>query len=658
MKNVRIASVLAVAVAAGCSSTSETDDSTSTESALASNVNVVTQHNDNDRSGANLSEQTLTTQNVTAAKFGKLFERAVDGQIYAQPLYVGGVNGKNVVYVATEHNSVYAFDADSATAAAPLWKVSLGPAMPAQDTGGCQDLTPEIGITATPTIDLASKTIYVSAKTKEAGGPGPHHFYKLHALDLATGQPKRPAVVVNPSFAGHGAGNAGGTLHFDARLQLNRPGLLMAQGKIWLAFGGQCDINPYHGWVVAYDAATLAPAGTWVNTPDGERGGIWQGGVGLSADSAGGVYAASGNGSFDGQKNLGGGITRLTSQNGGIAVTSFFSPGNIQSLNQQDLDVGGTGPLLIPGTQLLVTGGKQGFFYVVDREHMGGSSPNDGQIVQKIKLTNAEAWGGPAFWQRARGSRMYVWGKDDHLKSFGFNGATFDATPVVNGSTPTRGARGGQVSLSANGEQAGTGIVWATHPNDTTGFVAAYDADDITHQLWRSDARPSDTLGAHAKFAAPTIAHGRVYVPTFSNKLVVYGLLTGPPPDAGAEHDAGDGGAVHDATANTADAHVPAPTWTTLYNDFFGHGTPGHCGNCHAGFVGGFKCGTTKGDCYAGLVASGLVNPSAPATSRLGDPQSSPLSWFGGGMPADQAVSNPAAAAAVTAWLAAGAKND
>lgn len=654
MKHALTLSGLVAAAIIGCTTSSEEEDSASIESELASNVHVLTQHNDNHRSGANLAEHVLTTHNVTPAKFGKLFERTVDGQVYAQPLYVGGVDGKNVIYVATEHNSVYAFDADSPGANAPLWKVNLGPPMPSGDTGGCQDLTPEIGITATPTIDLASKTIYVSAKTKESiPGQTVHHFYKLHALDLATGQPKRPAVLVNPTVPGNGAGNTGGMIRFDPRVQLNRPGLLLANGKIWLAFGGQCDINPYHGWVMAYDAATLAPAGTWINTPDGERGGIWQGGVGLSADESGGIYAVSGNGSFDGAKNLGGGITRLTSQNGGIVVTSFFSPGDIQSLNQRDLDVGGTGPLLIPGTNRLVTGGKQGFFYVVDREHMGGSKPNDTQIVQKIKLTSAEAWGGPAFWQRARGSRMYVWGKDDHLKSFAFDGSKFQGTPTVNNTTPTRAARGAQLSLSANGEQAGTGIVWATHPNDTTGFVAAYDADDITHQLWRSDARASDALGAHAKFAVPTVANGRVYVPTFSNKLVVYGLLAQPAPDGGTEDAAPDAG--HDTGV---DAHVPAPTWTKLYNDYFGHNTPGHCGNCHTGFLGGFKSGTNKNDCYAGLVASGLVDTHAPATSRLGNPETSPLSWFGGGMPADHAVSNPAAAAAVTAWLAAGAKNN
>lgn len=637
MKSTFVAPLVSVLALGACVASSE--DAETTEAALVSSVKVLTQHNDAARTGVNSDEHVLTPQNVSSATFGKLFERQVDGQVYAQPLYVGGaIAGKNVVYVATEHDSVYAFDADAPAASQPLWKTSLGAPMPASDTNNCHDLAPEIGITATPVIDFAAQTIFVSAKTKENGA----YVYRLHALDLVTGKPKQPAVVITATLPGQGAGARNGTIEFDARRHLNRPGLLLAGGKVWLAFGSHCDGDPYHGWIFAYDAATLTRDVAWLDTPDGERGGIWQSGVGLAADSAGNVYLVSGNGSFDGKKSFGGSIVKLTPQGN---VASWFSPGNVASLNQQDLDIGGTGALLVPGTNRLVTGGKQGFFYVVDRDHMGGSTPNDAQIVQKVRLTEHEAWGAPAFFD----SRMYVWGKDDHLKSYAWNGSTFDPTPIVNTSTETRGTRGGQLAISSSGASAG--VLWATHPDASgAGFLAAYDASDITRELWRSG---SADLGAHAKFVPPTIANGHVYVATFSGKVVVYGLKAGGAGDAGAP-DAADAA---DAADAQADVHVQTPTWSSLYAQFFGPGTPGHCGDsgCHASARGGFACGTTKASCYAGLVASGLVDAQAPASSPLGDRDTSPLAWFGGGMPADRPTPNPTAAAAVTAWLAAGA---
>ncbi len=625
----------------------------STESELASGINVVTQHNDVSRTGANLAERRLTTSSVTPQKFGKVFSRAVDGQIYAQPLYVGGVGGKNVVYVATEHNSVYAFDADGSSTA-PLWRVNFGPSVPAQDTG-CGLVSPEIGITSTPVIDTVTSTLYVVAKTKEHGA----YVHRLHALDLATGAEKAGSpAVIHASVPGTGDGSVNGTITLDPLKHLNRPGLLLTAGTVYVAFGSNCDIDPYHGWVLGYDAATLQQKAVYANTPNGSEGGIWQAGAGLNADADGNVYFVGGNGTFtQGGKDLGSSIVKLAPGEGGLSVSTSFTPANFQMLNAEDLDIGSMGALLVPGTNLLLAAGKQGIFYLVNRDAMGGVASGDRQIVQRFQGTTAQIWGSPAYWARTANPRMYVWGQDDHLKSYRFNGATFDTAPSVNTQTLTRGYPGGQLSLSADGDKAGTGILWTSHvlPGGG-GIVQAFDADDVTHELWNSRANATrDDVGTYARYAPPTIANGRVYVPSFSNKLVVYGLLTAPVgTDAGTPHDASPD--AHDAH----DAGSVAPTWSAVYGAFFGPSTPGHCGNsgCHQVTRANFKCGTSKTACYNGLVSAGLVNPSSPRSSVLGDPTRSPLSWFGGGMPADQAVSNPRAAAAVTAWLAAGAQNN
>jgi hypothetical protein len=246
-----MASALAIATAAlgACSSAASEDGAAvGSEQGLASNVHVLTSRFDSARTGANLKEKVLTTSNVNGAAFGKLFTRNLDGQVYAQPLYVGGVNGKNVVYVATEHNSVYAFDADDRRPnAPPLWQKSFGPSVPAQDTG-CGLLTPEIGITATPVIDLAAKTIWFTAKTKESGA----YVHRLHAIDIATGLPRpNSPVVITASAPGTGAGSVGGVLTMDPLRHMNRPGLLKAGNAIYLGFASNCDIGPYHGWCSA-----------------------------------------------------------------------------------------------------------------------------------------------------------------------------------------------------------------------------------------------------------------------------------------------------------------------------------------------------------------------------------------------------------------------
>jgi hypothetical protein len=269
---------------------------------------VLTQHNDNFRTGANLNETQLNTTNVNVSQFGKLFSRAVDGFVYAQPLYLPDVaipqmGVHNVVYVATEHNSVYAYDADDPAASSPLWQVNLGDSVPSTDIApDYGDLIPEIGITGTPVIDPVAGAIYVVAKSKDRDG----YHQKLHALDVSTGAEQFGGPVeIAGSVLGTGDANVNGTVGFDPFVQLNRPGLLLSNGRVYVAFGSHADMDPYHGWVMAYDAATLQQVAVYNTTPDGGRGSIWMSGQGLTADPVGNIYVTSANGTCDAAADCG-----------------------------------------------------------------------------------------------------------------------------------------------------------------------------------------------------------------------------------------------------------------------------------------------------------------------------------------------------------------
>jgi hypothetical protein len=668
-----VAGALALMTSAlgACSSAGGDDASVAgSEQGLASNVHVLTSRYDSARTGANLAEKVLTTSNVNGTTFGKVFTRNLDGQVYAQPLYVGGVGGKNLVYVATEHNSVYAFDADDLHAnAAPVWHKSFGSSVPAADTG-CGLLTPEIGITSTPVIDVVAKTIWFTTKTKESGA----YIHRLHALDIASGaeRPNSP-VVITASAPGTGAGSVGGVVTMDPLRHMNRPGLLKSGNAIYLGFASNCDIGPYHGWVLGYDATTLVQTAVHVDTPDGSEGGIWHGGVGLNADENGDVFYVSGNGTFDGVSNFGNSVVRLhpdssAAAGNGFSVGSFFTPFDSSDANDGDFDLGSTGGMLIPGTQLLVTGDKRGFGFLVDKNQLGGIADQDSQIVQRFQGSTRGMFGGAAFYKHGAGGSYYLWGTGDRLKSFAFDGSQFALPPQVNTSTLI-GYPGGQLSVSADGETAGTAVLWTVRSKRTNaglaqsagaGVLQAFDANDITNELWSSDAKASDMLGSIAKFAPPTVANGRVFVGTASNQLVVYGLLAGNPslPPVMTGPDGGGSDAAPDATGPHADAGGAAPTWSQIYALYIGPGTPGHCsgtGGCHTTTHGGFMCGTNQNDCYQGLVSAGLVTPADGSASPIGIAGQSPLVWLGGGMPLDSAAPNPAAAAAVQAWVAAGA---
>jgi hypothetical protein len=504
-------------------------------------VNVLTQHNDVSRTGSNLQETSLTPATVSSGQFGLLFSLPVDGQVYAQPLYVssveiaGGVY--NVLYVATEHNSVYAFDADGSSEE-PLWQVNLGPAAP-QDpdndpdnviVADCRATIPEVGITSTPVIDLKTQTLYVVAKELEDDGT--YHQY-IHALNIADGT-ETGSVEIEASVDTEET-----TVTFDPRLQLNRPGLLFVNGTVYVAFGSHCDIAPYNGWVMGYDGQKLTQTGVYLVTPGGDGGSIWQSGQGLAADSDGYLYLVSGNGTFtpDGQ-NLGNSVVKLwPGDNGSLTVVDSFTPWNTDFLNEQDLELGSAGPLLVPDTTFVLAGGKEGRFYLVDASSMGGYDPEVDNVVQSFQASDApfdnEIAGSPIYWSGPAGPRVYVWATNEALKTFAFDGSEFDPKPIAQSkvTSPPDAWPGGILSLSANGSEAGTGVVWASLPESAgagestvDGVLRAFDAEDASVELWNSDLDPADAVGGFAKFCPPTIANGNVYMATFSWVIQVYGL--------------------------------------------------------------------------------------------------------------------------------------
>jgi hypothetical protein len=440
-----------------------------------SQVQVTTNHNDVARTGANLSETILNTASVNGSTFGKLFSRPVDGEIYAQPLYlsdvsIAGQGTHNVVYVATEHNSVYAFDADNPAQSAPLWKVNLGPAVASGDV--CQgisgssfcpytDLVPEIGITSTPVIDPATGTLYVVAKTKTNG----KYQFMLHALDTASGAEKFGGPVsINASFSGSGAGSSGGTVTFDPLYHHNRPGVLLLNGVVYVAFGAVGDIPPFHGWLMGYDATTLQQVSVFNASPDGEAAGIWAGGQALAADGDS-IFLTTGNGTFDGNsggRNWGDSFLRLnTSQK--LTVTDYFTPNNQNYLNSVDLDVGGGGPMVLPNLGLVLGVGKDGVLRLVNENQFGKYNAAFNNDAQEFQATGFFL-GAPVFWNGPQGPAVYLWGVGDYLKQYALAAGRLPTTPTSQStmSAPGQISNSVPLSLSANGAAADSGIVWAT----------------------------------------------------------------------------------------------------------------------------------------------------------------------------------------------------
>jgi FG-GAP-like repeat/FG-GAP repeat len=505
------------------------------ESRELPSVNVLTWHNDTARDGENLNEPFLTPADVNSTQFGKLFSVPVDGQVYAQPLVVTNVSvpGKgvhNLVFVATEHDSVYAWDADTnlGANAKPIWQDSfINPAamittVPSSDVN-CGQITPEIGITGTPVIDPTTNTLYVVAMTKEVSGGIAHYVQRLHALDVATGAEKFGGPVIVSAVV-MGTGDGGTTDVFNPFSYKERPGLLLVNGVVYTSWSSHCDIGTYHGWIIGYSAVTLQETAVFNVTPDGQEASVWQSGAGPAADAAGNIYFLTGNGTFDantGGRDYGDAFLKLSTA-GGLSVSDYFTPFNQDMLSNQDLDLGSGGVMLLPAAagsathpDLMTGAGKGGEIYLVDRDHPGEFNASADQIVQEFAAP-AE-FGTPAYFNNT----IYYGGVGASLNAFHIANAQITTTPTSQTAT-VFGYPGTTPSVSANGSQ--NGIVWAIELGSHA-ILHAYDAANLGDELYSSDQSGTrDQLDAGVKFSVPTIANGKVYVGT-SSQLTVFGLL-------------------------------------------------------------------------------------------------------------------------------------
>jgi len=491
--------------------------------------------------GANLAETTLNTSNVALKTFGLVFTLPVDDAIFAQPLYVPNVaipnqGTHNVVYVATMSDTLYAFDAD--VPGAPLWSVdfaSLVGAVPvplAQFVfSGNKNLVGNLGILSTPVIDPSTHILYLVACTLEGGAM----VYRLHAVDITTGaEPYGPGVLISGSY---------GTVTFDARYQVQRVSLVLSGQQVVFAFAAVELEGPgnYSGWVMAYNKSTLQQSGAFATETTGNLGGgVWQSGRPPVVDSSGYVYVFSGNAygnGYDGVNNFSESALKLDPAHG-MKLVDWFTPYDWSDLDDNDFDLSSSGPLLIPGTSELAGGGKTGYLYVLNTANLGKFNAGaDTQIIQEEKITSDEMIrGGPVYWQRSAangGPLLYDWAGKESLKAYAFNGTTFGANPSTE-SIGTQIPPGGILTLSANGEQSGSGVLWATVAtsgddwNDppVPGELRAFNAADLSQELWNSSMNwPSNEYGNFAKYVPPLVVNGKVYVATWSSEVAVYGLL-------------------------------------------------------------------------------------------------------------------------------------
>ncbi len=494
---------------------------------------VVTNRYDNQRSGSNAHETVLNASNVNQAQFGLRYSFTVDGQIYAQPLYLGNLKfadgtTKNTLFAATEHNTVYAFDADGGSTT-PIWSINLGPS--GLTSGfGCSDMTPETGITSTPVIDTAAGILFVVSKGTEGG----NWVMRLHALDIRTGQ-ERPGspLPITATVSGIGDGNAGGKVTFDPHTQLNRPGLLLENGTVYLAFASHCDFGPYHGWILGYSYANGAFTQTHVFnvSPNGSDGGIWQSGIGLSSDGSS-IYFAAGNGSTNPSStppDVSESIARVSLID--LGIQDFFTSADYVAMNSVDSDLSSGAPLL-PHNRI-ITGTKGGIMFLLDSTNLGKFNAAGNKNLQTLTPPNGGVWGGPVDYQVPGGPEwVYVWPVSSPLLGYQWDPATYLLkTPPTQQTITSPSHPGGILTLSSNGT-AGSGILWANAPQGNSwhqtvaGTLYAFDASDITKLLWSSQQNVArDALGNYAKFVPPVVVNGRVFMATFSNAIRVYGPL-------------------------------------------------------------------------------------------------------------------------------------
>ncbi len=521
---------------------------------------VWTYHNDNQRTGQNTNETILNLTNVNLTAFGRLFTNAVDGMVYAQPLYVPGVaipgqGTHNLLLIATEHNTVYAFDADlPVTQGGLLWKTNLGTSAVTPNSdfgnryGSYSDLVPEVGITGTPVIDLNSGILYVDAFTHE----GTSYFHRLHALNITNGTERAGSpVLITASVAGTGMDSVGGRVTFNAKQEIERCALTLANGIVYVAYAGYSDTNPYHGWIIGFSTTNLAQLTNYVfnTTPNSTtlkygsnagEGGLWASGCGLSVDASNNLFFETANGIFNVTNGSAGTeygdcFMKLSTTNG-LTVADYFTPWNQFDLQAQDKDLGSGGLLILPDQpgsypHELLGAGKQGQIYVLNRDQFttGNKHFDANNVFDFVVQTNlgqikgSGSFDTPAYFN----NRIYYAGSGDKLKFFSISNGLISASPVST-SSRTFNLRGATPSISANGTN--NGIVWALQMPTSLGNPAtlvAYNATNLATELYNSANNAArDQLGAGVKFAVPTEADGKVFVGS-ANSISVFGLLGG-----------------------------------------------------------------------------------------------------------------------------------
>lgn len=511
-------------------------------------IDVTTYHYDNARDGLNANETTLTTSNVNSAGFGKVGFFNTDGKVDAAPLYLSAltINGqtRNILYVASEHDSVYAYDADTG---AQLWKVSvLGANETTSDDHNCGQITPEIGITSTPVIDRqygAHGAIFVVGMTKDSSG---NYHQRLHALDLTTGaELSGGPTEIQATYPGTGLFSNNGIQTFLPGQYAERVGLLLLNGTIYMGWTSHCDQDPYTGWLMAYSEQTLKQAAVLNLTPNsGGSGGfgagegsIWMAGAGLAADASGNIYFLDANGGFDTtldangfpiHGDYGNAFVKVSTANGKLSVADYFNPYNTVGESDSDQDLGSGGVLLLPDLtdsnghvhQLAVGAGKDGFIYVVDRTNMGKFNPTSNHSYQQLPGATAHGvWGMPAWFN----GTVYYGGQSDALKAFSVMNAQLQTTPSSQ-SSAVFAYPGTTPSVSANGTK--NGIVWAVENGANSGVLHAYDAANLGHELYNStQASNNRDSFADNKFITPVVANGKVFVGTPTG-VVAFGLLS------------------------------------------------------------------------------------------------------------------------------------
>jgi hypothetical protein len=540
---------------------------------------VVTQRNDNARTGATLGERALTVASVSSGELRKIGAFHVQGQVYAQPLYVPRVpqpdgTVKNLLVVVTMHDMLYLFDADaplqSRRRPVPLWTQSLGTPLPFNymlmalanfmvgegvltipnvlpDDPSFYNIYPEIGITSTPVIDTVTMRLYVVAKVQTAPRVA---ALQLWAFDLKTHSVVAPSpVTISASVPGTGAGSNGGVLAFNAKFQHQRTALLLSRGSVYMGFGSHQDTPPFHGWVLRYDANSLAQTGVWCATPDGAGGSIWHAGGGLAADDSGRLYGITSNGllpsDMTGPTNK---AQRFVQFSAGLGLLAAFMPADAVAKSKEDVDLGSSGPVLLPGTRHVIGAGKDGVLFLLDgdaglalRQSLQASKKKDEPSLFGFGFHHLH--GSPVIWRPAPGRLFaYLWAERDRMRVFQYDESVGRFAPEAPVQISTVEAPlgfpigismpGGIMSLSAYGSEPGSGLIWASIPTRDDamhavvgGMLRVFDAADVRRELWSSeDHGRRDRVGNFAKFTPPTIANGHVYLATFSNRVQMYGL--------------------------------------------------------------------------------------------------------------------------------------